>query len=355
LVVVLVEEVMEVGLDAGGVAGDSREGSDGFGDQDVAVETGAVTSDGAGIADPSVPGAAEEFAVHVGGAGLVLGGGDAGLGEEGTDTLTVDLGVIAPGVAGPPLAGVRVVMEVVERVLRCWHRLSGNRAWEIASCVEEALDGDVRRDGVSEVPAVGEGGREGDDAGGWQAGLEIDHSVPAGFVVVGPQDDRGGAIQQGIEDRTADTLGAALPGDDDVGREELGSGDGCFLALYDQDGVVRAPGEEVEVEEGDRVGVGPTLPAPVAGIERVRELVFGREEPEGPHVLGAVRQVEPDDVGVDSSVRVVVGPGGGAVAVRLGGVVAVTVLEGVERALGGLVIVADAEELASPGGCPADG
>jgi hypothetical protein len=31
------------------------------------------------------------------------------------------------------------------------------------------------------------------------------------------------------------------------------------------------------------------------------------------------------------------------------------VLEGIERALGGLVIVADAEELASPGGCPADG
>jgi hypothetical protein len=246
-------------------------------------------------------------------------------------------------------------MEVVERVLRCWHRLSGNRAWEIASSVEEALDGDVRRDGVSEVPAVGEGGREGDDAGGWQAGFQVDHGVPAGFVVVGPQDDRGGACQQGIEDRTANPLGAALPGDDDVGREELGSGDSGFLALYDQDGVVRAPGEEVEVKEGDRVGVGPALPAPVAGVERVGKLVFGREEPEGTDVLGAVGQVEPDDVGMDSSVRVVVWPGGGAVPVRLGGVGAVAVLEGIERALGGLVIVADAEELASPGGCPADG
>jgi hypothetical protein len=246
-------------------------------------------------------------------------------------------------------------MEVVERVSRCWHRLSGNRPWEIASSVEEALDGDVRRDGVGEVPAVRQGRREGDDAGGWQAGFQVDHGVAAGFVVVGPQDDRGGAIQQGVEDRTANPLGAALPGDDDVGGEELGSGDSGFLAFYDEDRVVRAPGEEVEVEERDRVGVGPALPAPVTGVERVGELVFGREEPKGADVLGTVREVEPDDVGVDRAVRVVVGPCGGAVAVRLGGVVAVAVLEGVERALGGLVIVADAEELASPGGCPADG
>ena len=75
-----------------------------------------VASDGAGVADPGVPGTAQEFAIDVGGAGLVLRGGDAGLSEVGADALTVDLGVIAPGVAGPPLAGIGVVVEVVKRI-----------------------------------------------------------------------------------------------------------------------------------------------------------------------------------------------------------------------------------------------
>jgi hypothetical protein len=86
----------------------------------------------------------------------------------------------------------------------------------------------------------------------------------------------------------------------------------------------------------------------VAGVEEVRRLVFGREEPEGADVLGAVREVEADDVGLDSTVGVGIRPGGGAVAVRLGGVVAVAVLEGVESAGFRLVIVADTEEFTCP-------
>ena len=44
---------------------------------------------------------------------------------------------------------------------------------------------------------------------------------------------------------TGDALGAALPGDDDVGRKELGCCDGGFLAFDYEDRVVRAPGQEV--------------------------------------------------------------------------------------------------------------
>jgi hypothetical protein len=133
-----------------------------------------------------------------------------------------------------------------------------------------------------------------------------------------------------------------------VGREELGCCDGGFLALYDEDRVVRAPGEEVEVEEGYLLGGDPALPAPVAWVEEVRWDVIGREEPEGADVLGAVGEVESDDVGADGAVGVGIGPGSGAVAVRLRGVVAVAVLEGVESAGFGLVIVADTEEFACP-------
>jgi hypothetical protein len=86
----------------------------------------------------------------------------------------------------------------------------------------------------------------------------------------------------------------------------------------------------------------------VAGVEEVRRLVIGREEPEGPDVLGAVGEVESDDVGPDGAVGVGIRPGGGAVAVRLGGVGAVAVLEGIESAGFGLVIVADTEEFAGP-------
>jgi hypothetical protein len=75
-----------------------------------------VTGDGAGVTDAGIPGATQEFAIDVRGAGLVLGGGDAGLGEVGADPLAVDLGVITPGVAGPPLAGIGVVVEVVKRI-----------------------------------------------------------------------------------------------------------------------------------------------------------------------------------------------------------------------------------------------
>jgi hypothetical protein len=187
-----------------------------------------------------------------------------------------------------------------------------------------------------------------DQLSGWQAGFQVDHGVPAGFVGVGPQDDRGGAGQEGVDGSTADALGAALPGEDDVGREELGCCDGGFLALDYEDGVVRAAGEEVEVEEGDLLGGDPALPAPVAGVEEVRRLVIGREEPEGADVLGAVWEVEADDVGADGTVGVGIRPGSGAVAVRLRGVVAVAVLEGVESAGFGLVIVADTEEFACP-------
>jgi hypothetical protein len=187
-----------------------------------------------------------------------------------------------------------------------------------------------------------------DQLGGGQAGFQVDHGVAARFVGVGPQDDRGGAGQEGVDGGTGDALGAALPGEDDVGREELGCCDGGFLALYDKDRVVRAPGEEVEVEEGDGFRGDPALPPPVAGVEEVRRLVFGREEPEGPDVLGAVGEVEADDVGLDRTVGVGIRPGSGAVAVRLGGVVAVAVLEGVESAGRGLVIVADTEEFACP-------
>jgi hypothetical protein len=186
------------------------------------------------------------------------------------------------------------------------------------------------------------------EAGGGQAGFQVDHGVPAGFVGVGPQDDRGGACQEWVDGSTADALGAALPGEDDVGREELGCCDGGFLALYDEDRVVRAPGEEVEVEEGDLLGGDPALPAPVAGVEEVGWDVIGREEPEGSDVLGAVREVEADDVGADGAVGVGIRPGSGAVAVRLGGVVAVAVLEGVESAGFRLVIVADTEEFTCP-------
>ena len=307
-----------------------------------------MTGDGAGIADPGVPGAVQEFAIHVGGARLVLGGGDAGLSEVGADALAVDLSVIAPGVTGPPLAGIGVVVEVVKRIRRCRLRCSRNRPRWIASCVEEALDGDVRWDRIGEVPALGECGWDGNEFGGWQAGFQVNHGVPAGFIVVGPQDDRGGAIQERVDHGTLNPLGAALPGEDDVGREELGCCDGGFLALYDEDGVVRAPGEEVEVEEGDGFRGDPALPAPVTGVEEVRGLVFGREEPKGPHVLGAVGEVEADDVGVDRAVSRVVGPRRGAVAVGLGGVVAMAVLEGVERAGSRLVIVADTEEIPGP-------
>jgi hypothetical protein len=187
-----------------------------------------------------------------------------------------------------------------------------------------------------------------DQLGGGQAGFQVDHGVPAGFVGVGPQDDRGGAGQEGVDGSTADALGAALPGEDDVGREELGCCDGGFLALNDEDGVVRAPGEEMEVEEGDLLGGDPALPAPVAWIEEVRGLVIGREEPEGADVLGTVGEVEADDVGADRTVGVGIRPGSGAVAVRLGGVVAVAVLEGIESAGFGLVIVADTKEFACP-------
>jgi hypothetical protein len=166
--------------------------------------------------------------------------------------------------------------------------------------------------------------------------------------VIGPQDDRCGACQERVDSSTADALGAALPGEDDVGREELGCGDGGFLAFYDEDRVVRAPGEEVEVENGDVFGGGPALPAPVAGVEEVRRLVVRREESEWADVFGAVGEVEPDDVGADRAVGVGIGPRCGAVAVRLGGVVTVAVLEGVERAGCGLVIVADTEEFARP-------
>jgi hypothetical protein len=86
----------------------------------------------------------------------------------------------------------------------------------------------------------------------------------------------------------------------------------------------------------------------VAGVEEVRRLVFGRKEPEGADVLGAVREVEADDVGLDSAVGVGIRPGGGTVAVRLGCVVAVAVLEGIESAWFRLVIVADTEEFACP-------
>jgi len=133
-----------------------------------------------------------------------------------------------------------------------------------------------------------------------------------------------------------------------VGREELGGGSSGFLALHDEDRVVRALGQEVEVEQGDGVRVGPALPAPVAGIEGVRRRVVGREEPEGKGVLAAVGTVEADDVGVDGAVVQVVGPRGRAVAVGLGGVGAVAVLEGVERAGRRPVVVADAQEVACP-------
>jgi hypothetical protein len=116
LVVVLVQEVMEVGLETGAVAGDGFQWRDGFGDENLAVKASAVTGDGTGIADAGVPGAAQEFAIDVGCTGLVLGRGYAGLSEEGPDALSVDLGVIAPGVTGPPLAGIGVVMEVVKRI-----------------------------------------------------------------------------------------------------------------------------------------------------------------------------------------------------------------------------------------------
>ena len=102
-----------------------------------------------------------------------------------------------------------------------------------------------------------------------------------------------------------------------MGREELGCCDGGFLAFDYEDGVVRAPGEDVEVEEGDFLGGDPALPAPVAGVEEVRRDVIGREEPEGADVLGAVRELEADDVGLDSTVGVGIGPGSGAVAVGL--------------------------------------
>ena len=75
-----------------------------------------MTGDGSGVADAGVSGALKEFAIDVGGAGLVLRGGDARLGEESSDAIAVDLGVITPEVTGPPLAGVRIVVEVVERV-----------------------------------------------------------------------------------------------------------------------------------------------------------------------------------------------------------------------------------------------
>ena len=86
----------------------------------------------------------------------------------------------------------------------------------------------------------------------------------------------------------------------------------------------------------------------MAGVEEVRRLVVRREEPEGADVLGAVGEIESDDVGADGAVGVGIGPCSGAVAVRLGGVVTVAVLEGVERAGCGLVIVADTEEFAGP-------
>jgi len=133
-----------------------------------------------------------------------------------------------------------------------------------------------------------------------------------------------------------------------VGWEELGSGDGGFLALNDEDRVVRAPGEEVEVENGDVFGGGPALPAPVAGVEEVRRLVVRREEPEGADVLGAVGEIESDDVGADRAVGVGIRPCSGAVAVGLRGVGAMTEFEGVERAWCGLVIVADTEEFTGP-------
>ena len=186
------------------------------------------------------------------------------------------------------------------------------------------------------------------EAGGGQAGLEVDHGVAAGFVGVGPQDDRGGAGQEGVDGSTGDALGAALPGEDDVGREELGCCDGGFLALDYEDRVVRAPGEDVEVEEGDFLGGDPALPAPVAWVEEVRWDVIGREEPEGADVFGAVGEVEADDVGADRAVGVGIRPGSGAVAVRLRGVGAVAVLEGIESAGFRLVIVADTEEFACP-------
>ena len=75
-----------------------------------------MTGDGAGVTDAGITGAAQEFAIDVRGAGLVLRGRDAGLGEVGADALTVDLGVITPGVAGPPLAGIGIVVEVVKRI-----------------------------------------------------------------------------------------------------------------------------------------------------------------------------------------------------------------------------------------------
>ena len=110
-------------------------------------------------------------------------------------------------------------MEVVERVRAGRGRLSRNGARWITSGVQEALDGDAIGDGICEVPAVGESVREVDEFGGWQAGLEVGHGVAAGFVGVGPQDDRGGAIQERFDGGTLDALAAALPGDDDVGRE----------------------------------------------------------------------------------------------------------------------------------------
>ena len=116
LVVVLVEEVVEVGLETGGVAGDGWERCDGICYEDLAVEAGLVAGDGAGVTDAGIPGAAQEFAIDVRGAGLVLRGGDAGLGEVGSDALAVDLSVIAPRVAGPPLAGIGIVVEVVKRI-----------------------------------------------------------------------------------------------------------------------------------------------------------------------------------------------------------------------------------------------
>ena len=86
----------------------------------------------------------------------------------------------------------------------------------------------------------------------------------------------------------------------------------------------------------------------MARVVGVGKLAVGREEPEREGVLGAVGAVESDDVGVDVAVGIVVGPGGGAVGVGLGGVPAVTVLEGVEQAGRWFEVVADSEEVACP-------
>jgi hypothetical protein len=207
-----------------------------------------VAGEWAGVFDEGIAGAAQELAIDLGGAGFVLNVGHTGFEEERAGAVAVDLGVITPRVAGPPLAGVRIVVEVVERVRRSRYGFSLNGSRWIASGVEEALDGYVRRDRVGEIPAIGERIGEVDEAGGGEARLEVDHGVAAGFIGVGPEDYGGIAGQERVDSGPLDTFGAALPGDNDVGREEFRGRDGGFLTLDDENRVGWAPCEEVEVE-----------------------------------------------------------------------------------------------------------